>query len=277
VLGLPALGDTGGESLLTAEEVLGGHAAVLEDDLAGVRRATAELVELAQHPQAGRSLRHDEYTLTAVAGVGVDGGDDDMYVGDPAVADEHLLAVDDPVAGILARPGLDRPHVAASARLRDGQSGELDGVGRAEALPRPVHQLLVGGGLPDRRERQGGHDDRQADPCAAPEQLLHEDRQRQASRIDRQLGIELPLVEPLVRGPLRDWPRQLLCAVVLRRRWADHVAGERVRLGAQRLLLVGELEREAHSWSAKLRRATGSSRRTCSGNSSRAPGSSSTR
>jgi hypothetical protein len=87
--------------------VIGGHAAILEDDLAGVRGAAAELVELTQHPQAGRSLRHDEHALPSVTGLRVNSGDDDVNVGDPAVADEHLLAVDDPILAVLSRPGLD--------------------------------------------------------------------------------------------------------------------------------------------------------------------------
>ena len=52
--------------------------------------------------------------------------------------------------------------------------------GRAEALRRPAHELLVGRGLADRGQRQRRHDDRQADARAAPEELLHEDRQRQS-------------------------------------------------------------------------------------------------
>ena len=113
------------ESLLAAEQLIAGHAAVLEDDLAGVRGAAAELVELAQHRQPRRALGDDEHALPAVAGLGIDGRDDDVHVGDAAVADEDLLPVDDPVAAVLTRAGLDRADVAAAARLGHGQRGEL--------------------------------------------------------------------------------------------------------------------------------------------------------
>ena len=64
--------------------------------------------------------------------------------------------------------------------------------------------------------------------------------------IHRQLRVELPLVEPLTRGLLDHRPRELLRTVVLGRRRADHIAGERVGLGAQLVLLLRQVEREAH-------------------------------
>jgi len=114
---LPALGDTLGESLLPAQQLVGGDTAVLEDDLAGVRCATAQLVELAQQREPRRALGHDEHALAAMAGFRVDGGDDDVHVGDTAVADEDLLPLDDPVAAVLAGRRLDRADVAAAAGL----------------------------------------------------------------------------------------------------------------------------------------------------------------
>ncbi len=56
LLGLAAAGDALLEAVGAAEQVLAGHAAVLEHDLAGVRGAAAELVELAEHREAGGSL-----------------------------------------------------------------------------------------------------------------------------------------------------------------------------------------------------------------------------
>ncbi len=175
-------------------------------------------------------------------GVGIDGGHDHVNVGDAAVADEHFVAVDDPVAAVLARAGLDRAHVAAAARFGHCQGGELDVVGRAEALRRPLHELLVGGGLADRRQRQRREDDRQPDAGASPEQFLHQDRERQAGGVHRQLGVELPLIEPLARGLLQHRPRELLRAVIFRRDRPDHLLRERVRLVPKRNLLVGEIK-----------------------------------
>jgi hypothetical protein len=114
--------------------------------------------------------------LSAVPRVGIDGGDDDVNVGDAAIADEHFVAVDHPVAAVLARPGLDRAHVAAAARFCHREGGELDVVGRAEALRGPLDELLIGGGVADRRQPQRREDDRESDARAPPEQLLHQDR-----------------------------------------------------------------------------------------------------
>src|SRR3954452_11224165 len=258
-LGLTALGDPLLEPLLAAHQLVGRHAAVLEDDLAGVRRAAAQLVELAQQRQARRALRHHEDALPAVPGVGIDSRDDDVDVGDAAVADEDLLAVDDPVAAVLAGARLDRAHVAAAARLGHRQRRELDVAGRAEALRRPAGELLVGRRLADRGQRERRQHDRQPDPGAAPEQLLHHDRQRQPGRIGRQLRVELPVIEALAGGFLEYGPRQLLLAVVLGGDRPDDLAGEPVTLVAQLPLIVGELEVEGHAAERYTRRVRGSS------------------
>ena len=76
-----------------------------------------QLVELAKHREAGGVLGDDEHALSAVPGVGIDGGHDHVNVGDTAVADQHFVAIDDPVAAVLARAGLDRAYVAAAARF----------------------------------------------------------------------------------------------------------------------------------------------------------------
>src|SRR5947209_10439034 len=149
-----------------------------------------------------------------------------MDISDAAVADEHLLTVDHPVRAVLARPRLDRADVAATARLCHRECGELDVARGPEALRRPLRELLVGGRLADGRERERWHHDRQADSRATPEQLLHQDRQRQASGIRRQLGIELPAVQILLRGLLQHWPRKRLLAVVLGSNWTDDLTRE---------------------------------------------------
>ena len=63
------------------------------------------------------------------------------------------------------------------------------GHARAEALRRPLNELLVAGGLSDRRQCQRRENDRQPDARAAPEELLHQDRERQTGRVDRGLKI----------------------------------------------------------------------------------------
>src|SRR4051794_15727721 len=130
-------------------------------------------------------------------------------------------------------------------------SAELDVAGRAEALWRPLRELHVGRGLADRGERERGQHDRQPDAGAAPEQLFHDDRQRQAGRIGRRLRVELPVVEALLRGLLEHGPGQLLLAVVLRRNGPDDFPRKGVTLLAQLLLVVRELEVEGHGRQAK--------------------------
>ena len=211
-----------------------------------MRRATAELVELAQHREAGCAAGNDEDPLAAVPGLGVDRGDDHVHVGDPAVADEDLLPVDHPVAAVLVRPSLDRAHVAAATRLGDRERSELQVARRAETLGRPANELLVRGRLAYGRQSEGRHDDRQADTGASPEQLLHEDRQRQPGRVRRELRVELPPVQVLACGLLDHGPRELLRAVVLRSGRPDDRPRELPGLVAQGLLLLGEREREGH-------------------------------
>ena len=104
-------------------------------------------------------------------------------------------------------------EIASAASLRSP--------GRAEAFGRPLQHLLGRGGLADRRQRQRGHHDRQPDSGAAPEQLLHEHRQRQAGRIADEVAVEQRAVEAAVGGLLQHRPRELLALVVVARHRAD--------------------------------------------------------
>ena len=107
-----------------AEQVGAGHPDAVELQLGGVRRAAAELVQLAHHLQPGRAAGHDEQRLAAVAEFLVDDGVDHVHVGDAAVADPHLVAVDDPVVAVAAWRGCAgcarrcRPRVRRSPARR---------------------------------------------------------------------------------------------------------------------------------------------------------------
>src|SRR5207237_6362500 len=59
-LALPRPREPGVELLLAAEQAVARHADVVEDDLGGVRRADAHLLELLALAQPGRSRRDDE-------------------------------------------------------------------------------------------------------------------------------------------------------------------------------------------------------------------------
>ena len=130
------------ELLHPAEQVLERNPAVLEDDLGGVRGADADLRLLLALAHAGRPLLDDERGLAAVAELGGDVGDDDVDVGDPAVGDEDLGAVEDPLVAVALGGGTQALDVGAGAGLGDGVSAELDLVADAEAFGDPAGDLI---------------------------------------------------------------------------------------------------------------------------------------
>ena len=234
------------ELVLAAEQVGAGDPDAVELQLGGVRRPAAELVELAHQLQSRRAAGHDEQGLPAVAEFLVDDGVHDVDVGDAAVADPHLVPVDDPVVAIAPRRGAQIADVAAALGFGDGQRGQLEVAGCAEAFRRPLQHLFGCRGLADRRQRERGHDDRQSDPGATPEQLLHEHGQRQTGRIADQVAIEQRAVETALGGLLEHGPWELLARVVVRRDGADHLLGELV--GPPGEIVLGDRRRqvEAH-------------------------------
>ena len=144
--GFAGLGELVFELLLPAEQIAGRHPDVGELELGGVRRAATELVELADHVQAGCATGHDEQRLSLVAELLVDHGVHDVDVGDAAVADPHLVAVDDPVRvltrTIAASRGAQVAHVAAAFGFGDRQRGELEIAWCSETFGRPFEHLL---------------------------------------------------------------------------------------------------------------------------------------
>ena len=103
----------------------------------------------------GRVLADDEGGLAAGAERRVDGGDDDVDVGDAAVGDEDLGAVEDPLVAVALGRRLQALHVGAGLRLGDGVGAELDLLAAAEALGHPLRDLLGGAGGGDARPRRG--------------------------------------------------------------------------------------------------------------------------
>ena len=93
---------------------------------------------------------------------------------------------------------------------------------------------------------QRGAHDRHADPGVAPEQLLVDDRQRQAGRVGEELGDPFEAVQADLGGLLDDRPGGLLLLVPLVGGRAHDVGGEAVDPVADVLLVLGEREREGH-------------------------------
>ena len=106
------------ELLHAAEQVLERDPAVLEHDLGGVRGADADLRLLLALAQARGALLDHERGLAAVAELGRDVGDDDVDVGDPAVGDEDLGAVEDPLVAVALRGRAQALDVRARAAPR---------------------------------------------------------------------------------------------------------------------------------------------------------------
>ena len=204
------------------------------------------LAHLRAHLEPRRVGGHHERRMAAGAQLGVDRGDDDVHVGDPAVGCPRLLAVEDPLVlglGIL-RPGPQRGDVGAGVRLRAAERRDLGVVDRAVALRHPLAELLGGarGEDPGHGERRAH--DRHADPGVAPEQLLVDDREAQPTSVGPELREALVAVEADLRGLMDDRPRRLLALVPFRGCRADDPFGEAVHPLAEVLLVLGELERE---------------------------------
>ena len=174
--------------------------------------------------------------------VGIDGGDDDRHVGDPAVRDEDLGAVEHPLVAIELGRGAQRLDVRARAGLGDGVGAELDLVADSVALGEPFADLLGRAGRGDAGggERRGG--DRKRDARTAPVQLLRVDHAEQPAGVGGHPLEVLHTVElPLARF-LEHVPRHALLAVVLGGHGPDDLLGELVAVGLPFKLFVSQAE-----------------------------------
>ena len=148
-----------------AEHVLVGDLAVVEDQLAGVRAAHAELVELPGGGETPELPLDDERGDAARSGVGVGLGVDHQHVRVGAVGDPHLGPVQHVAVVALLGVQLHRDHVGPRAGLAHRQRADVlagDEPGEvalallAGAVPPDLvdAQVRVGAvGEPDRRRR----------------------------------------------------------------------------------------------------------------------------
>src|SRR5204863_7992631 len=104
-----------------AEDDLGGHLAVAEHELAGIRAAHAELVQLLRRAEALHALLDQESADALVARLGVD----HEHARVRAVGDPHLVAVQyiALTAALRFEPHAD--HIGARARLGHGERADL--------------------------------------------------------------------------------------------------------------------------------------------------------
>ena len=201
------------------------------------------LLTLAESLRAGRD---HERGVPAALQLRFDGGDDDVHVGDAAIGDPRLGAVEHPLVGglVVHRPRAQARHIRSGVGLADAERAELHLVGGAVALRHPLHRLLGRAGAGDPRRRESRPHDRHADAGVTPEQLLDRHRQRQAGGITHRVEHEVEPVQADLRGLFDDRERELLALVPLVGGGTDHGLGEVVDPLLDLQLVLVEVERE---------------------------------
>src|SRR5437870_5758273 len=113
-------------ALVGPEQVVFRNAAIVEDDLRGVARADAHLVLNLADLQAWGVVFHDKRSNPEVRAAPVERREDDVDVRDPAIRDEALDAVQDPLVAFLLRRRRDVGDVGAGVGFRDRKSTRLN-------------------------------------------------------------------------------------------------------------------------------------------------------
>lgn len=125
-----------------AEQIVGGDPDVVKEQLRGVLRVEPDLVERLAAAEALDLIGFDDEQRDALAArfrIGL--RDDDDEIGDLAVRDEGLGAVDPIAVAVLQCRGADRLQVRSGARLAHGD--RRDALARAE-LRQPSPSLFLG-------------------------------------------------------------------------------------------------------------------------------------
>ena len=226
-----------------AQHVLRRHLAVLEDQLAGVRAAHAELVELLGRAEAREALLDDEGRDAACGpAVGVGLGIDDQDLGLGAVGDPHLAAVEDEAVALLLGPGAHRDHVRAGAGLAHRQRPHMLAArsawaGSGASAPRCRAAELVDAEIASARHRKGPPRPRRGSPPPS-RWRARDSRGRRRHRSSSTVTPRRPSSPS--RG--QSWRGKLLVAVDLGRDRQDLAAGEVGDRVADRLGGVAEIE-----------------------------------
>ena len=179
-----------------------------------MRRADAELLLLLALTQTGRALVDDERRLSAVSEVRVDGRDDDVDVGDAAVRDEDLGAVDEPAVTLALGRRPQGRDVRARIRFRDAERAECRLLGRAEHLRRPRERLLRRAACRQCRKGKSRPEDAERDTGTPPRRLFERDRHHQSRFVLADLHVKVERVQADLRCLLHDGPRELFGLVV---------------------------------------------------------------
>ena len=190
--GLVERGEQDVEALAGLAEQIGpGHPASVERDRGGGRAAVPHLVLGADHLESGRSLLEDQCGDRRLVVADLRPFAEHQHeLGDVAVGDENLAALDDDRVAVRGKPRLHAGGVGSGGRLGDGQRAEPSGGNAREQslfLLRAADvderlQSVESRGIDDAGRGAGLGNDfhhREVEPVGHPEPAIgrrHEDR-----------------------------------------------------------------------------------------------------
>ena len=190
------------ERLRAGKHAVGRHANVVEHELGGDRGAERQLLVNLGSREPGRPLLDDEPADLAVLG----SRPDDRDVGDRAVRDPHLGAVQDPVRPIAPRVRAHRAGIGARVRLRQPEAADH----LARVHPRqPVLLLLLRAPAPDREHRERAlHRDGAADARVTRLELEARQAIRDRARTGEAVAVQVHAEEAELRELRHHLSRQ---------------------------------------------------------------------
>ena len=147
---------------LLADQVFGGHAALVEMQRRGIGRPPAHLLQLGA--RQARRIAFDQQHADAARPLAAGPHRDRQVIGAHARGDEGLFAADDVMVAIAPRPGAEIGDVGAAARLGDRERGNL--LARQHLRQHPRLHFRPRGAR-DRRRADGVAHQARADPAGA--------------------------------------------------------------------------------------------------------------
>ena len=226
---------------LLADQVLGGHLDVLEEELAGRAGPDAELVLRLGRREAGRALLQDERRDALVLRGRVRLREDERVVGDGGVGDPVLLAVQDVDVALEAGGRLHRGHVRSGRGLGEAEAGDLLA---ARLRDEPALLLLLARVAEERERVQTDVDrDQRAEGRLAALDLLARERLRDEVEPGPAVLLRDRDPEDAELGHALDRAHvEVVRDVVLDRVREDPILDELPDRVLEQPLLVGELE-----------------------------------